>query len=135
MLHAPIFPAAAALQPPPLKPDEYLNLRRRAAGLSIVEVARLIAPSPKDHAEAVALVAMLEAPGCRARFPETIEALQRAYPLDLAVYRQLADEPADRHPTVCRSCGCSEWDPCHHEQGTCGWASTTKCTRCAEFAS
>ena len=135
MLHVPIVPAAPQLQPPPLKPDAYLKLRRRAAGLSIVDVARIIAPRERDRAEAVALVAMLDAPGCRARHSETLDALRSAFQFDPSVYRQLADEPADRHPTVCRGCGCSEWDPREDQHGACAWSGHTDCTRCAGSAS
>lgn len=132
MLHIPIVPAVTRLQLPPLKPSAYLKLRRVAAGLSIADVARIIAPKDVDRREAVALVAMLEADGCRARNPETLQALQRAFQFDVAVYLQLADEPAGRHPSVCRTCGCSEWDPCQHADGRCGWANHTSCTHCAE---
>ena len=130
MLHAPIIAAPGQLLPP-LSPDAYLKLRRQASGLSIVEVAHIIAPTKRDRSEAVALVAILEAPGCRARHDETLEALAAAFRFDVSVYRQLADEPLERHPTVCRGCGCSEWDPCHVEHGCCGWASRDACTRCA----
>ncbi|MFA6125053.1 MAG: hypothetical protein WCS75_01405 [Sphingomonas sp.] len=132
MLHVPITPAIARLQLPPLKPSAYLKLRRVAAGLSIADVARIIAPDNADRREAVALVALLEAGGSVARKPQTLRTLQRAFRFDAAVYRQLAEAPVDRHPTVCRTCGCSEWDPCQDGDGRCGWASPTACTRCAE---
>lgn len=36
-------------------------------------------------------------------------------------------------PGVCRACGCSEFDPCMTDDGSCAWtdATQTRCTGCA----
>lgn len=119
-----------------LIPAAYLKLRRLAAGLSVEQVARRIAPRARDQAEATALIYLLETPGVRARHTETLIMLAKVFPFDPLVYRQLAEEPADRHPRVCRGCGCSHWDPCRapFEEEKCAWATLTCCTRCAPEA-
>ena len=117
----------------PLTAPAYLRLRRKAARLSIEQVAARIAPSITDRPDAVLLVTMLEGEGTKARHRETLDRLNSAFSLDPDVYRQLATEPADRHPQVCRGCGCSHWDPCicGDGTGTCGWAAPNICTSCS----
>lgn len=134
MLHAPIIAAPPHAVLPPLTAGAYLKLRREAAGLSISHVASIIAPKPARFAKALSLVQTLEGDGARARHVDTLIALRKAFPFDILVYRQLAEEPAERHPTVCRGCGCSEWDPCRalYSADCCGWSSTVSCTRCTE---
>lgn len=124
MLHARI--AAAAV----MTPDRYLTLRRQAAGLSVQEAAA--AAMPTNSAGAATIIRLWETPGVRAHYGD-LEQLRRAFPFDPAVYRQLAEEPADRHPSVCRICACSHWDPCedHEHGGACGWSEPDRCTRCA----
>ena len=114
----------------PLSPAGYLQLRRKAAGLSVDTVARRI--SANNQAEAKALVCLLESEGTRARYRETIDAFADAFPIDADVYMQLRDAPADQHPRICRGCGCSEWDPCVAGDGTptCSWHGLATCTRC-----
>lgn len=116
----------------PLTPAAYLTLRREAAGLTIAQVAERIAPRLQDRVDAALLIDMLETPGCKARDRDTINRLRAVFPFDPDVYFQLATEPADRHPRVCRGCGCSHWDPCDGPDGTCAWSTDASCTRCAE---
>jgi len=56
-----------------------------------------------------------------------------AYPLDVDVYLQLRDAPADARPRICVGCGCSHWDPCGlpDDAGSCAWTNETTCTRCS----
>ncbi|MDQ2762108.1 MAG: hypothetical protein M3Y22_00990 [Pseudomonadota bacterium] len=125
----------ATTVPPPLKPAEYLSLRRKTAGLSIEQVAIAIAPRIFDRPAACALIRMLETPGHTARYPRTLQRLARIFPFDAGVYRQLVEEPADRHPSVCRSCGCSHWDPSPGSVvGNCEWSTPAMCGRCATSA-
>ena len=137
MLHAPVIaaPPPPAMAPAAFAAAAYLKLRREAAGLSISQVATTIAPKASRYAEALSLVTMLETDGVRARHTDTLIALHKAFPFDIVVYRQLADDPADRHPTVCRGCGCSEWDPFRPRYAAefCGWANSTTCTGCADL--
>lgn len=110
-----LFPIAASL---------YVQLRREAAGMTKHEVARRLAGMrvatarhgeitiAANRADALTLIEMLERPGSRARYPETIKAIGTIFPIDANVYRQLANDPADRHPDICPGCGGSESDAC-----------------------
>lgn len=148
MLHTPSFGRAVPRPVPqtatalgPLTPQAYLALRRRAARLSVDDAASLIVenttsprfmPRSERLAEARALIRQLETPGILARHVTTVDLLAAAFPLDPNVYYQLAHEPADRHPAVCRGCGCSQWDACDRgADGACAWASSDLCTRCS----
>jgi hypothetical protein len=114
----------------PLSPAGYLRLRRKAAGLSIDAVAVRVSANNQEVSRA--LVSLLETDGSKARYRATIEAFADAYPLDVNVYEQLRDTPADQHPRICRGCGCSEWDPCVSGDGThsCSWTGLATCSRC-----
>lgn len=135
MLHVPFNarPAAptAAIALQPLTPGEYLRLRREAAKLTIADVAARIAPDNTLRGEAAAFLRLIETPGARVSRNDTLLRLQAAFPFDPSVYAQLCDEPADRHPQVCRGCGCSHWDPCDTDgHGPCAWSTSSSCTRC-----
>jgi hypothetical protein len=124
-------PAPAELTAP-VTPAAYLALRRRAARLSARQVAERLPTDNAGSALALELVRVLETPGNRARRRETIEAIAAVIPLDVDVYFQLADEPAERHPTVCRGCGCSAHDVCHGPTGACSLDRHAFCSRCDE---
>jgi len=125
-------PVAFAL--PPLTAAQYLRLRRTAAGLSIDDVATSLAPQIADRTEAADLVRSLETPGRFARARSTVERFAAIFSLDPDVYFQLIEEPAERHPTVCRGCGCSDGCPCTGDRGICSLALSSLCTRCADRA-
>jgi hypothetical protein len=115
----------------PLKPAVYLRLRREAAGLSIATLARRLARNADEIAPALDLVHVMETPGNTIRYPETLERLRSVFAFDPDVYRQLATEPADRHPRICRGCGWSTWDSCDDGgNGSRRWATPTACTAC-----
>lgn len=137
----------AALAADALKPADYVRLRRQAAGLSRRDVASRLAALalqpmfqgatrmvrlPED--EALALIDQLETPGVRARHRATIAAIAAVIPVDVDVYRQLALDPPERHPTICRGCGCTPNDPCTGEDGVCSIGLRGTCTRCADQA-
>lgn len=125
------FERATSATSAPLKPAAYLRLRREAAGLSIQMLAGMLARNADEVAPALDLVHVMETPGNTIRYSETLERLRSVLAFDPDVYRQLASEPADRHPRVCRGCGCSTWDPCDHAtHGSCSWATPTACTAC-----
>lgn len=130
----------------PLAPEAYIRLRREAAGLTIRDLASRLSALRNALIEAgelpagllairndyAAMIVMLEAQGVRARLPETLESIAAVMPFDPAVYRQLAEGDPRRHPRVCRGCGCSTYDSCHHESyGSCAWVSPTQCSHCA----
>lgn len=119
----------------PLLPAEYIKLRRTAAGLSVAAAAEQIARKGADQSEVRALIRMLETPGNVARHRVTLELLTKAFPLDPYVYSQLATQPADRRPWICRTCGCSAHDPCLSDAfGTCTWRGRGACSHCADGA-
>lgn len=114
-----------------LTPAAYVALRRKASKLDIARVAALIAVKANDQAKVRSLIRQLETPGVVALDLKSVALLGRAFPIDANVYRQLATEPADRHPPICRGCGCSEWDCCERwPDQRCGWAAPNLCTRC-----
>jgi hypothetical protein len=128
MLHQALAPA-----PAPLRPHEYLQLRRRAAGLTVDQVAEHLAPRAAERGACLAFLRLWETPRVIAS-DGALAQLRRAYPFDPEVYRQLATEPADRHPRVCRGCGCTRWDPClDGEDCACSWSDDApdRCTCCA----
>jgi len=133
----------------PLTPGDYLRLRREAAGRSADQLARdlvtVIAhnrPLPKRAPSIAELgarymrmldtVRLLEAPRSLCLDTELLDAIASIIPFDPAVYHQLATEPADRHPRICRSCACSDHDQCatHHE--CCRWITPQLCSHCVE---
>lgn len=124
----------------PITPALYLRMRREAAGLSRMEVARRLhaIQIKRFHSDrrprrlftsvdqALATIEQLEMPGARAKYRPVIDVIGGIFPLDADVYHQLADEPADRHPAICRMCGCSAHDAC---DGICT-LHDTMCTHC-----
>lgn len=111
-----------------MTPSRYLRLRREAAGLSRMQVAQRLYDikikrlfgdrRPRrlydSLAQALATVQQLETQGAYAKYRPMIDFLGGIVPLDVDVYHQLRNEPADRHPLVCRSCGCSTHDACEN---------------------
>lgn len=129
--HCPEAPAPDAPLMPPLTAADYLRLRRQAAKVSIADVATLMSTEGVKRSETIAFLRLIETPGARVSRTDTLLRLQRAYPFDPAVYGQLCDEPADRHPQICRGCGCSHWDPCDVDgSGPCAWSTPSACTNC-----
>ena len=100
--------------PTPMTPWHYIELRRRAAGLSRAQLAASLSRLIKARrritpAGAVrAWVDLIERPGVRIINPDNLALLVVALPIDVDVYNQLATEPADRHPTLCGSCGVAD---------------------------
>lgn len=126
----------AAVQPrstvlKPLTPAGYLRLRRNAARMTIDQVAERIEPRLHRRGDIATMLRNLERDGVTARQIDILRPLQRAFPIDLEVYAQLRDEPADRHPSVCRVCGCSANDRCTGEhRGQCRRETADLCSAC-----
>lgn len=124
MRHVDLLRSATTV--PVIHPWDYVALRRKAAGLSISQLAHALGGRVYErHLRAI------ETPGLRF---QQIAALDRAMPFSAAVYRQLSDLPVHQHPRLCRACG---WDvhltqPDGHG-GLTTWsrADDTLCTRCA----
>ncbi|KQM79332.1 hypothetical protein ASE70_05540 [Sphingomonas sp. Leaf22] len=131
-------PLPRRADPRPLSPSRYLILRRKAAGLSVHDLAQRMATlylatqprNPDEHLSHVVgtmllVVQALELRGATARRPATIDAIAAVMPFDAAVYWQLAHTGPDRHPRICRGCGAST-----HDDAPVAWATKTSCTRC-----
>jgi len=113
-----------------MTPAAYLRLRREAAGLTLDDVATRLAPQIVNRHTAYALIRLWEADGVVAEIADVIR-LRAVFRFDVTVYRQLVEEPADRHPRICRSCACSQDDACiDGAAGSCAWSSDDFCTRC-----
>lgn len=119
-------------------PGTYLQRRREAASKTLADVAQRLSTVPRmaEHAR-VEWIALVELDAVPAGF-STIAALRSAFPFDLAVLAQLdlirlgADLPP---PRLCRTCACSEYDPCHDELGaTCSWVEDDLCSACSHAA-
>lgn len=107
-----------------MKPGFYIALRRRAARLTVAEVeaelgaggARLSAP-----------LALLEAERAKPTYADA-RLLGRVFPISAAVVSELG---CGTGPRICRSCGCSQFDPCDEGNGRgCAWAEPDLCTAC-----
>lgn len=122
MRHAPLPDPAAAC--PVITPWDYVAMRRRAAGLSLDQMAAALRITPR-------LARVLETPGLRLQRHVN---LSPAMPFSAAVYRQLADLPPHQHPRLCMQCG---WDENSDQPGPNGhalaWSQETAglCSLCA----
>jgi hypothetical protein len=131
-------------------PGQYLRNRREAARLGTIQAAAhlaLLASLPRARNQRAAIASRLnaaEADELTLGAGELALIRDWAFPLDPAVYLQLADLHADPgnpdlpRPAVCRECGCSWTDPCLMVApfGSCCWAEQPTrergglCSRC-----
>ncbi len=123
-----------------LTPGQYIAKRRAAAGLSIDDVAISLATVPRlGEVDRIAWLQRIEADVSPVTF-DVFAVLTVCVPMDAMVLRELialADACDDtlEAPRLCRTCACSEFDPCEDEHGaTCGWADHDLCTACAPAA-
>lgn len=127
----------------PMTPARYVRLRREAAGLSRHDLARRITGAVYRHAhgphagvtlfatyeESIRFLELVETPGVTSLFRESIMAIGRFIAIDVDVYTQLAHQPVEQHPSICRVCGCSAHDPCGGHDGVCTLEHHL-CSRC-----
>ncbi len=119
-----------------MTPGTYLSLRRKAAGLSLDDVALMTDTAPvrsaRDRAELLHLIEMDLVPVSS----DVVIALQFAFAFDqqalvllVAIHAGATVTP----PQLCRICACSWNDPCvdEHHQG-CAWSTDDAdlCTSC-----
>lgn len=120
---------------PPLRPWDYVRLRRLAAGLTIAQAARPHWHRPEHRADVEAMTSRIERPGTVLRSEPLVDGICRSHPFEPAVYRQLRDDPAESHPEVCRGCGCTRWSPCVGRDGCdCTGHEGGSCTVCEQRA-
>jgi hypothetical protein len=115
---------------PVIQAWDYVAMRRRAAGLTIKQVAAMLGGRAHERH-----LRMLETPGIRIK---VIANLSAVMPFSEGVYRQLADLPPHQHPRLCLRCG---WDD-HMTvpdrlDGFATWSrqAPTICTYCEQQAS
>ena len=116
-----------------MTPARYLQLRRLAAGLTIEQVAALFVHRPEQLADVEKTLRSFETPGFVVK-PWVAAALERAFRLDVQIYRALAEEPAERHPMLCASCGWDEWSQETDLNGDyLRWVAPQLCSRCDQL--
>ncbi|WP_278984582.1 hypothetical protein [Sphingobium yanoikuyae] len=125
MRHVDLLRSTAAV--PVMQPWDYVTMRRRAAGLSIEQVAQALGGRAYERH-----LRLLETPGMRVRI---LADLNTVLPFSDDVYRQLADLPPHQHPRLCQRCGWDEHsDVPDRADGLTTWsrADATICTRCEQ---
>ena len=96
----------------PVRPWDYVRMCREAAGLTIAQAAKPHWHNPEHRADVERITAEIERPGVILRKDYLVDGIRRSLPaFDPDLYRTLRDEPADRHPSICRGCGCTPWNP------------------------
>ncbi|WP_395391428.1 hypothetical protein WBP07_12505 [Novosphingobium sp. BL-8A] len=128
-----------------MTPGAYLQKRRVAAGLEVVEVAAALLAlgrpvRPITEADVWKLEQRLyaaeENEPCLSPFFAGL--LRQIFAFDVNVYellflRHYADDAsALPKPQICRDCGCTWLDACRTSSGPCSWTSPTSdhCTGC-----
>lgn len=122
--------------PPPIRPGDYIRLRREAAGLTIEQAARLFVHREEHRATIEDNLRFFESPGVTIKHVRWLD-LGRAFPFDAGVYEQLRDLPPEHHPRLCRACGWDAWSPqldAHDLEVTWSADDATICTGCAQRA-
>ncbi|PZQ56245.1 MAG: hypothetical protein DI555_06425 [Novosphingobium pentaromativorans] len=128
-----------------MSPGAYLQKRRVAAGLEVVEVAAALVAfgrpiRPITDSDILALEHRLFAAEENDPCLTPVEAslLRRIFAFDAAVYellflRHFAGAGCTLpEPHICRDCGCSWLDACRTSSGPCSWTSSSSdlCTGC-----
>jgi len=127
MRHATLSRSTASV--PVVQPWDYVAMRRKAAGLSIEQVAQSLGGRAYERH-----LRLLETTGIRVSI---IADLNVALPFSEDVYRQLADLPPHQHPRLCQRCGRDEHtDPPDRADGLTSWSreDSAICTRCEQSA-
>lgn len=127
MRHATLSRSIAST--PVIQPWDYVAMRRKAARLSIEQVAQALGGRAYERH-----LRLLETPNMRVRI---VADLNVALPFSDDVYRQLADLPPHQHPRLCLGCG---WDDHStlpdYRDGYITWSRENEaiCTRCEQQA-
>lgn len=122
--------------PEPIRPWNYIKMRRRAAGLTIEQAAKPFYQRPDHRACCEANLRTFEMPQVSVKDVRALD-LPRAFPFDAGIYEMLRDLPQDEHPKLCVRCGWDEWTPqADREGGETTWSEALPdhCSRCEQDA-
>jgi len=134
MRHATAARAPELFRPDPIRPWDYLRLRREAAGLTIEQAARPFWHRPEHRADCEENLRFFEQTGTVMKRVHDLD-IPRAFPFSADVYVQLASLPPEQHPRLCRRCGWDEWTVQPDRAGDdTSWSAEdpTLCTRCEQ---
>lgn len=131
---------ATAADAAPMRPWEYVRICRETAGLTIAQASRpywINAVGRPDldriRSDVERNVAAIERVNTVLRHDYLIDDIRRALPtFDPGVYRQLRDEAPEHHPSICRGCGCTSWNPSTTIEGYESTIENGRCTDCVE---
>lgn len=118
---------------PAVMPWDYIQMRRLAAGLSIEEASKPFWHRPEHRADVERNMSQIETVGFRVK---RLWDMSRSFRLNLTVYRQLCDTPAETHPRLCLGCGWDEWSTQFDTDGfDCTWSASEPemCTLCEQL--
>lgn len=113
----------------------YLQLRREAAGLTVADVAAIVASGPVWRHRIAMVITAVEA-GEHEPQPEFVARLRTAFRFDVHAYFLIALGHGQLI-NVCAGCGCSELDACLDDRfGACAWTTPARdeCNHCARKA-
>lgn len=119
-----------------MTPGTYLRTRREAVGLSMEKLLGMIGtvPAIPEHRRREWLEGIENDTIPPDQF--ALHALRSCFRFDVRVANQLIDihhyAAALPVPRLCRSCGCSNADPCNDGGRGCGWAEYDLCTICEQ---
>lgn len=125
-------PAPPEPMAPAVLPWDYIQMRRLAAGLTIEQASRPFWHHAEHRADVERNMSQIETVGFRVK---RLWDMSRAFRLNLTVYRQLCDSPADLHPRLCLACGWDEWSTqLDHDGFECTWSAGDLeiCTLCEQ---
>lgn len=121
-----------------MTPGTYLQKRRVAAGLSIMDLAAMVHTNPGlGGIDKVAWIERIEK-DIAALSPDVIATLADAFRfsrtilLQLITIRSFGPDAIDPEPRICIMCGCTDNDACCSADRTqsCAWHSDDLCTFC-----
>ena len=127
-----------------MSPGHYLQLRRRAAGLSVLATASALVALPAALRRATSREINRMAERLYAAEADTaplntpqIRLLADVVPLDHGTYARLSvahQLGIDAHLRICTGCGCTDLLACAPPSGPCAWSANQPdlCTACEE---
>ncbi|MBV2149257.1 hypothetical protein KRZ98_13350 [Sphingobium sp. AS12] len=116
-----------------MMPWHYVQLRRRAAGLTIAQVAKPFWTRPEHQHDVERHFRNLEAENVRHQ--RLYITAGKPYFFSIDVYHQLANLPPHQHPRLCTRCAWDEHaNQYDHNGGDTTWAADDSgiCTRCEQ---